>query len=440
MPSTLSTRGQALVDAPLRPDFDLFHEADADRYDPRDNPGGAVPLCIAENVLAWPRVSARLRELAGEEAPAWVGQYTDVRGAPDFREAFADFASRHLTTLGGRAPVVLDPDGTCVSSGATAVVELTAMLLGDDGDVAAFPAPCYPVYAKDVGHKAHLDRYDIQCRGDWVPTGTGTHDLCTSDLDRTHAELRAEGRRLRVLVLTQPDNPTGAIYPTPHIEAVADWCEAREVHLCVNELYALSQLDCDDRRIADDYADLLPAYHSFLRLIEARRSPYLHWWYSFSKDFGVSGLRTGVLYSRNADLVAAFGNLGAPHTVSNHTQWLLSRLIADGHWVAAFAKTNCLALTDAYARVATALREAGYPYRPARGSLFVWVDFTRHPLYDGDDEAFWRRVYDEHRVLLTHPAGFGQAERGWFRIVYTCVEAPAIDEALRRICAGGPPS
>ena len=436
MPDTLSARGRRLVDAPLRADLDLFRDAEEDAFDPVGNPDGAIALCIAENALAWPHVRGRLVDLARDAPPDWVAAYADVCGAPPLREALAGFAGRHLATAGEHAPLALDAEGFCVASGATAVVELTAMLLGDPGDVAAFPAPCYPVYAKDVGHKAGLERYDVACEAGWAHAG-GTHPLRIADLDRARAEVEASGRRLRVLVLTQPDNPTGAVYEARQLEAAADWCEAHRVHLCVNELYALSRLDADDPRLAGDYADPLPRYRSFLHAVEARRSPYLHWWYSFSKDFGASGLRAGALYTRNEELVAAFGNLGAPHTVSNHTQWLLAGLLGDDAWVGAFAKTNRAALTEAYATVVKALRGAGVPYVPARGSLFAWMNLAGHPLYDGDDEAFWRRAYEDHRVLLTHPGGFGQAERGWFRLVYACVGGATLEAALGRLFPSG---
>ena len=428
----LSARGRAFVDAPLRADFDLFHEAEADAYHPEDNPDGAIALCIAENALAWPDMRDRLRRASFAEPPAWVGSYTDVRGAPELREALADFVGEHITTVGGHEALALDPEGFCVSSGATAVVELTSMLLGDPGDVAAFPAPCYPVYAKDVGHKAHLDRYDVACSAGWAEAD-GPHPLRTADLDRALAEVNASGRRLRMLVLTQPDNPTGAVYSPAQLEACADWCETHAVHLCVNELYVLSRVDTDHPSIVEDYADLLPRYRSFLHLVERRRSPYLHWWYSFSKDFGISGLRTGALYTRNADLVRAFANLGAPHTVSNYTQWQLSSVLLDRQWVSAFAKRTQGSLTRSYVLVVDALRRAGVPYVPARGSLFSWMNLREHPLYEGDDERFWRCLYEERGVLLTHPGGFGHDEPGWFRLVYACVERGELREALRRV-------
>ena len=432
MPTTsLSTRGAALIGKPLRADFELFAEAEEDAFDATHNPDGAIALCIAENVLSWPEMEARLREAASAKTPDWVAKYTMVTGAPAFRTALAGFAERHIATLGGQSARALDPEGFCVSSGATAIVELCALLLADEDDVVAIPAPNYPVYTKDVGLKAGMLRYDIEPAGSWAET-PGVHPLHVSDLEQARRDIHSGGRRLRMVVLTQPDNPTGAIYTREQLEIFAAWAVRHRVHLCVNELYALSQVDTSDPRIADDYPGGPEPYYSFLHLVEEQRSPYFHWWYSVSKDFGLSGLRCGMMYTRNAELVQAFGNLGAPHTVSNHTQWLLTQVLSDGAFVTAFAKTNQRRLTDAYACVVGALRQNGTPYVPARGSLFVWAKLNTG---SESDEAFWRKLFEAHRVLLTAPGGFGQAESGWLRVVYSCVPTQALKEATRRICA-----
>ena len=430
MAQTLSTRGQALVNQPLRDDFELFHDAEQRAFHPVERPEGAISLCIAENVLSWPDMRERLQRAAAQTAPEWVAKYTDVRGAPEFRAALAGFAERHITTLGQKALRPLDPEGFCVASGATAVIELTSMLLGDNSDVAAFPAPCYPVYKQDIGHKAKLQRYDVECAAGWTDT-QGQHPLHLDDLNRCLRAIRSEGKTLRMLVLTQPDNPTGAIYSQDQLETFADWAERNEVHLCVNELYALSQFDTEDARLAGDYPPAPVPYTSFLHLIEQRRSSYLHWWYSFSKDFGISGLRCGVLYTRNESLVQAFGNFGAPHTVSNHTQWLLTQVISDGEWVTAFAKTNQARLTASYAAVIEAFRQNDIQFVPARGSLFVWARLNLDPATT--DEVFWRKLYEDTGVLLTSPGGFGYEESGWLRMVYSCVTRPVLEEALRRL-------
>ena len=428
--TSLSSRGSALIGKPLRADFEKFAQAEDDAFDALSNPEGSITLCIAENVLSWNTMREKLAQLAKKPVPQWVSKYTSVLGAPVFREALAGFAERHITTIDSSDLQKLSSDHFAISSGATGIVEMTALLLCDEGDVAAFPAPCYPVYTQDVGNKAKVERYDIQPEKSWEST-PGQHPLSVQDLDRSLAELKTHGRKLKLLVLTQPENPTGAIYSEQQLRDFADWSVRNEVHLCVNELYALSQINFTDERLKMDYGLNPTPFYSFLKEVEQRKSPFLHWWYSFSKDFGISGLRTGVMYSRNDDLLEAFGNYGAPSTVSNHTQWLLSEVISDDAWVSAFAKTNQERLTDSYAKVVEVLREQGVSYRAARGSLFVWAKVNQDQAVS--DEAFWRKLFDDQKVLLTATGGFGHEKKGWLRIVYSCVEPETLGIALKRL-------
>ena len=415
----LSQRGTRKADQPLRPDIDLFREAEENAYGP-DNPDGAITLCIAENLLQWPRLRDKLRRITSERAwPDWMAAYTQLGGHPDFREAVAGFVGAHIA---GRK---LDPANFCASAGATAVVEVSAMVLGDAGDYAVFPAPAYQAYAPDVANKAGLQRYDI--RHYQASFGTEYHPLSVHELE---AAREALGDQFRVLVLTQPDNPTGAVYSADQLRTFADWCIANRIHLVVNEIYALSQLD----PAAEGVRNKAP-FTSFLPLLEERDSPYLHWWYSFSKDFGLSGFRIGLVYSRNARFRAAYTNYNAPHQVSNLTQWVVAELLGETSFVTDFQAENRRLLTESYLIVTRTLDRLGAPYTAARGSLFVWADLSGY-LPERTPEAaeqWWKSLFEQTGVLLTAPGGLGQPDAGWFRIVYSGVDPSALREAMGRI-------
>ena len=415
----LSQRGTRKADQPLRPDIDLFREAEENAYGP-DNPDGAITLCIAENLLQWPRLRDKLRRITAERAwPDWLAAYTELGGNPEFREAVATFVGEHI------AGQQLDPANFCASAGATAVVEVSAMVAGDAGDYAVFPAPAYQAYAPDVANKAGLQRYDIRHYA--AAFGTEYHPLSVRELDAAREQL---GEKFRVLVLTQPDNPTGAVYSTEQLRTFADWCAAKQIHLVVNEIYALSQLD----PAADGIRNEVP-FTSFLPLIEDRDSPYLHWWYSFSKDFGLSGFRIGLLYSRNPQFRAAYTNYNAPHQVSNLTQWVVAQLLGERNFVVDFQTENRRLLTESYLTVARTLDKLGAPYTAARGSLFVWADLSGYLTERTQEaaEAWWKELFARTGVLLTAPGGLGQPDAGWYRIVYSGVPLPALEEAMARI-------
>ncbi|MFT6000295.1 MAG: aspartate/methionine/tyrosine aminotransferase [Neolewinella sp.] len=428
----LSQRGKSAINQPLRADLELFYEAMESRFHAEENPTGSFTLCIAENLLNWEEMEARLREIAAKPIPEWVASYTSILGAPTLREAAAGLLKRFL------AGVDLDPEKVAVAAGAAAVIEMTSLLLGDPGDVVVIPGPAYMAYTPDIGNKAGLERYDLfhlapstsSASRAPAPLNT-TYELTTADLDRAYAKL---GDRFRILLLTQPNNPTGQVFTEAQISTFFTWCEAREIHLVVNEIYALSLIDQEHQDLMEDYGERA-FFTSVLRFLEHKKSPYLHWWYAISKDFGLSGLRLGMAYTHNEDLLKAWGNYGAPSMASNHTQWLLQEIFSDHDWVQQFVAQNTRRLTESYATVIRTLRAHNVPYAPAAGSLFVWCNLG-HLLSAKTEEAeleLWQKIYDETGILLTSPLGMGSPERGWFRVVYSCVSHAELEVAMERL-------
>ena len=77
MSDSLSARGRLAAVTPLRIDYDAFRETEENRYHPVDNPGGRIPLNIAENRLSWPELRDQIEEITQSESiPDWVPSYT----------------------------------------------------------------------------------------------------------------------------------------------------------------------------------------------------------------------------------------------------------------------------------------------------------------------------------------------------------------------------
>lgn len=431
MPSpSLSGRGARAAQTPLRIDYDAFREAEADLFHPTSNPSGKIPLNIAENRLSWPEMKARIQTVTRtHQIPDWVPGYTSTRGAPAFREALASFLTQHLTGC------PMDPARFVVSAGATSVIEMTALVLAEAGDVAVIPAPCYPVYERDIGNVAGMERYDLLTE---APDGrlADATGFTVADLDRARREIENAGKRFRLLILTTPNNPTGSILSQDRLEAIADWCIGQGIHLLVNEIYGLSLIDTGHPAIRDEYHEEV-TFTSFARILTERNSDYLHLWYALSKDFGISGLRVGMAYSHNEDFLTGYANLNLTHSISNHTQWVLGHVLNDGPFITGYVSANQERLTDAYAFVAGALRDMGVPYVPSRGSLFAWIDLSEF-LEDDSEEGeltLWHDLFRTTGVLLTPGVGFGHRRHGLFRVVYPCVNRDALTEAMHRLAA-----
>lgn len=426
--STLSQRGVKASQTVLRVDFDLYFQAAANLYHEVDNPSGAFPLNVAENKLNWSLLKDKLEQLTSQNPiSSWVANYTDSVGSPTSREVMAKFLTKHLT----KCPI--DPAQIGLSPGATSVICLSSWILGEAGDVAVFPAPCYSVYKQDIGNKAAMERYDLITHHELTDLKNGPL-LTTEHLDKALSDIQSQGKRMRMLVITNPENPTGGIYTKEQLESFTDWCIERKIHLIVNEIYGLSQIDTTHPNIKDDYQDNVE-FFSFANIMNERKSDYLHRWYALSKDFGASGFRVGVVHSMNKDFLAAYNNLNGPSMVSNYTQWIFELALADDEFVENYITTNKKLLTANYATAVTALKKLNIPYVPARGSLFVWLDLSEF-LDENTQEAeskFWMELYEKTGVLLTPGDGFGHTKHGQFRLVYSYVPQNHLEVAMSRL-------
>jgi aspartate/methionine/tyrosine aminotransferase len=424
----LSPRGELAAASPNRIDNDLFEEAALNLYHPTDNPSGNLLLNVAENRLSWMELREKIQAItATQEIPPWVAGYTSSCGAPPFKESVAGFLSEHLTGC------PIDPMCIGISAGATSVIEMTSFILAEAGDVAVIPAPSYPVYRQDLGNFAGVYRYDLITHHDPSEIAQGPL-LTVAHLEKAWREVEGAGRRFRMLILTTPDNPTGAIYSQGQLREAAEWCMSRGVHLVVNEIYGLSILDTTHPTLARDYRHHLE-FSSFANLMAEKESDFLHLWYALSKDLGISGFRVGVLYSRNAALLRAYTNLNLTHSVSNHTQWVLEQLLADRVFMTRYLARNRERLTEAYAQVVGVLRDLEIPYVPSRGSLFVWADLSEFLTDDSQESELelWQELFYSTGVLLTPGVGFGHTKNGLFRIVYPCVSPEELTVALERV-------
>ena len=424
----LSIRGAKAAQSPVRVDLELYFQATEDLYHPLENPEGKFPLNVAENKLNWPKLEQKIREVYTENTiPSWVSRYGDAAGIESFREAVAWYLGELLFQS------LVDPDTLAVSSGLTSVIEQTAFILGNPGDVAVIPAPSYPVYAGDLGVKSGIERYDLITHHE-IEDIRSNLPLSLVHLENAKEEIEASGRKFKMLILTTPDNPTGGIYSFDQLSSIANWCIDHQIHLIVNEIYGLSIINIHHSAIAADYENV-SQYISFGKTMSELNSPFLHLWYSFSKDFGISGFRVGVLHSYNEEVLAAYRNINLTHGVSNLTQWTLQMILEDHLFVKQYILQNQKLLTESYATVAKALKECNTGYNPSRGSLFIWIDLS-HLMNDQSsvsEESLWLDIFQKTGILLTPTNGFGHTKKGLFRMVISYYDAPGMSVAMKRL-------
>jgi alanine-synthesizing transaminase len=142
--------------------------------------------------------------------------YTASAGIPSAREAVAaEYTSRGM-------PV--SADRVLLTSGTSEGIELALGALADAGDEVLVPTPTYPLYTAvlaKIGARAVYYRTDPA--NHWLP-----------DLDDVK---RLMTNATRALVVIDPNNPTGAVYPEATRRALIDLAMRSGVPILADEVY-----------------------------------------------------------------------------------------------------------------------------------------------------------------------------------------------------------
>jgi alanine-synthesizing transaminase len=142
--------------------------------------------------------------------------YTDSRGVLSARRAVA----QRYQTLG----MDVDVDDVFLGNGISELISMAVTALLEDGDEILIPAPDYPLWTAVTtlagGRAVH---YLCDEQSDWYPD---LDDMAAKVTDRT-----------RAIVLINPNNPTGAVYPREVLEGIADLARRHGLLIMADEIY-----------------------------------------------------------------------------------------------------------------------------------------------------------------------------------------------------------
>jgi len=368
------------------PDLAMLHERRSDKWTGHD--ADVLVSTIAE--MDFP-----VAEPVAEVLRAAIDR-SDLGYAPPaprgLRDAFAAFARRRLGWNVDPAQVALVPD---VMVG---LVELSRLLAGPDETV-AFVTPAYPPFFTALPHAV--------ARLEHLPAlEDGAVDLAAL------AESITSGTR--VLILTNPHNPTGRVLPRPELEAIAELCAERDVWVLADEIHAPL---------------VLPgAEHTpWLEVSDAARSCGVALT-SASKAFNVPGLKAAQLVTASdrmrrvvarlpdlSDQVGLLGILAAEAAFAEGDEWLdavLSQLVA-----------NRSLLGERLAADVPAIR-----WQPPSAMYVAWLDCRALGLGDDPAATFLKRG----RVALSAGLKYGREGAGFARLNFG-TSPDLVAEAVRRM-------
>ena len=124
----------------------------------------------------------------------------------------------------GRGMTDTTYDQVTIGNGVSELVDLVLRSLLEPGDEVLVPAPDYPLWTAAVvlngGKAVH---YRCQASDDFIP-----------DVEALRAQITS---RTRALVVINPNNPTGAVYPESVLQALADLAAEHNLILFSDEIY-----------------------------------------------------------------------------------------------------------------------------------------------------------------------------------------------------------
>ncbi|MEU9075761.1 pyridoxal phosphate-dependent aminotransferase [Kitasatospora sp. NPDC048538] len=303
----------------------------------------------------------------------------------------------------------LSVEDVFLGNGVSELIQLAMTALLDDGDEVLVPAPDYPLWTASVslaGGTAVHYRCDEQ--SEWYPD---LADIEAKVTDRT-----------RAIVVINPNNPTGAVYPREVLEGIAEIARRHQLVVYADEIY--------DKILYDD-AEHVP-------LATLAPDLFCVTFNGLSKAYRVAGFRSGWMvlsgdrqrarsYVEGLTVLASMrlcANMPAQHAVAaalGGRQSIRDLVLPGG---------RLLASRDAAYRLLNEI--PGVSCVKPKGALYAFPRLDPKVYKIKDDAQMVLDLLRSQRILLVQGTGFNWPEPDHFRLV-TLPRAEEITDAVTRI-------
>jgi alanine-synthesizing transaminase len=330
------------------------------------------------------------------------GVYTESQGLFEPRKAIMHYTqSKHIAGV--------TVDDIIIGNGVSELIVMAMQGLINNGDQVLVPAPDYPLWTAAAT----------------LAGGAARHYLCDEDnewlpcLDDIESKINAN---TRAIVVINPNNPTGALYPKETLEGIIDIARHHGLVIFADEIYDKVLYDGNTHismaSLADDV--LFVTFNGLSK--NYRACGYRAGWMVVSGDKahaeeymeGLNMLASMRLCSNVAGQLAIQTALGGYQSIDD--------LVAPGGRL-------CKQRDLAY-EMLTAIPGVTCVKPKAAMYLFPKLDPAVYPIED--DQKFILDLLEEEKVLLVQGSGFNWKASDHFRVVFL----PNVDdltEAINRI-------
>lgn len=314
--------------------------------------------------------------------------YSSSRGTPELREKIAGF----YNSVYGAS---IDPDrNVLVTAGSKPAIFMALQAILDPGMEVLIPEPAWLSYQEH----ARL----LGCEPKFIHYETAPEDYHRHITDRT-----------RVLVLNNPNNPSGRIYTYDELSTIYERCRERGVYVLIDEAYS------DFVREAGEFHSLAKVVPDLDGVIVAN---------SLSKNLGMSGFRIGYTLA-NAEFTNAILKLNQ-HLITCAPSMLVQYVAEYFDQIIETTMPQIRALTQKRARVAAMLDRAGLSYLPGGGTFYFFVSLGDSP-NSGQDVAMKLLLRD--KIAVVPGIAYGASTERFLRVSVGTESDERIEAALRRL-------
>ena len=354
----------------------------------RSAPASCLNLSVAENQMLCDLLSPRLAQ-AGASFLDELIYYQPTPGRADMREAVARYMSGSLYA-GRYAP---DPENLIIGAGCNAVLENLFFTIAEPGSGVLVPAPYYAAFDFDLSSRAGVTVVPVVPEG--LPGLPGADLLdpaayypTAAALDIAYAEAEANGTPPAALLVSSPNNPLGVVYPPEVVAEMIRWCEAKGIHYVSDEIYGGASAWAGEPEALAAPSSAPVVMKELLG--KDGLGDTVHVVYALSKDFALSGLRVGVLYTENAAALASLQKLNDLCQTSSHTQAVITEVLNDDGWLSDFETQARGRLTARHAWLVSTLDKVGIEHMTSEAGLFTWMDLRPWLPAEGGEAALSR--------------------------------------------------
>ena len=310
--------------------------------------------------------------------------YSDSRGIFSARTA----VSQYYQTRGIQN---IHVDDIYLGNGVSELITMSLMALLDDGDEVLIPTPDYPLWTASVA----------------LASGKPVHYLCDEesgwqpDLEDMEAKITP---RTKGIVVINPNNPTGAVYPEPVLRAIADLARKHDLVIFADEIYEKVLFEGVHVHAAAVAPDLCCV--TFSGLSKAYRVPgYRAGWLVITGPRSASSS-----YREGLELLASLrlcANVPAQHAIQTALGGYQSidDLVSPGGRLRIQRDLAHNLLNDI----------PGLDCVQANGALYLFVRIDQAMYAFDSDEDFALELLHDQKLLVTHGSAFNWFGSQYFR-------------------------